>query len=97
MTQTTNQRNSQRTGILLWGIPLTFVAIFFFLPLGRILWTALQTALNRKTIAFSLSQITGPLWFTTWQAALSTILTLILGLPAAYLFARYQFRGKQLL
>ena len=37
------------------------------------------------------------LWFTVWQAAVSTGLTLLLALPAAYVFARYQFRGKNLL
>jgi len=37
------------------------------------------------------------LWFTLWQAALSTLLTLLAALPAAYVFARYQFRGKSLL
>jgi thiamine transport system permease protein len=35
--------------------------------------------------------------FTVFQAGLSTILTLILGLPGAYLLARYSFRGKSLL
>lgn len=35
--------------------------------------------------------------FTFYQAALSTALTLLVGLPAAYLFARYQFWGKSLL
>ena len=28
-------------------------------------------------------------WFTLWQAVLSTILTLVAGLPAAYVVARY--------
>jgi thiamine transport system permease protein len=37
------------------------------------------------------------LWFTIWQAGVSTVLTLVLGLPAAYVFARYQFPGKSLL
>jgi thiamine transport system permease protein len=37
------------------------------------------------------------LWFTLWQAALSTLLTLLAALPAAYVFARYQFPGKSLL
>ena len=31
------------------------------------------------------------LWFTLWQAAVSTGLTLLLGLPAAYIYARYDF------
>jgi len=37
------------------------------------------------------------LWFTTWQAALSTLLTVLVGLPGAYVFARYVFPGKPLL
>ena len=90
------KRLKNRSGILLWGIPLTFLAVFFFLPLERILWTALQTAMSGKVGFITLAQVTGPLWFTTWQATLSTLLTMILGLPAAYLFARYSFKGKRL-
>ena len=82
---------------LLWGIPLAFVGIFFFLPLGKILGTAFESAFANPTSSFSLAQLTGPLWFTAWQAVLSTLLTLLLGLPAAYLFARYTFKGKNLL
>lgn len=37
------------------------------------------------------------LWFTTWQALASTTLTLLIGLPLAAVFARYQFPGKSLL
>jgi len=37
------------------------------------------------------------LWFTTWQAAVSTLLTLALALPGAFVFARYRFPGKKLL
>jgi thiamine transport system permease protein len=36
------------------------------------------------------------IWFTFWQAALSTLLTLALGLPGAYLLGRFDFRGKSL-
>jgi thiamine transport system permease protein len=39
----------------------------------------------------------GVLWFTTWQAALSTLLTVIVALPSAYIFARYDFKGKTLI
>ncbi|MCB0069238.1 MAG: iron ABC transporter permease, partial [Caldilineaceae bacterium] len=35
-------------------------------------------------------------WFTTWQALVSTLLTIAAGLPLAYIFARYDFRGKSL-
>ena len=33
-------------------------------------------------------------WFTLWQAAASTALTLVLGLPPAYVLSRYRFRGR---
>jgi len=80
--------------ILLWLLPLTFLAIFFFLPLSRVFALTLNasafTAENFK-IAYS------ALRFTFYQAALSTFLTLLLGLPSAYLFARYDFGGRSIL
>ncbi len=36
-------------------------------------------------------------WFTFWQAGLSTLLTVVLALPGAYLFARFRFPGKRLI
>lgn len=82
---------------LLWGIPLVFLSVFFFLPLGKIFWLALRDALVGGFSLASVKQITGPLWFTTWQAVLSTLLTLVLGVPAAYVFSHYTFPGKRLL
>jgi thiamine transport system permease protein len=35
--------------------------------------------------------------FTVWQAAVSTLATLLAGLPGAYLVGRYHFRGQSLL
>jgi len=35
-------------------------------------------------------------WFTLWQAAASTALTLVLALPAAQVLARVEFRGRRL-
>ena len=37
------------------------------------------------------------LWFTLWQATLSTAITLVVGLPAAYCFARLRFVGKRVI
>ena len=34
-------------------------------------------------------------WFTLWQAAASTALTLAVALPAAHVLARYEFRGRR--
>jgi thiamine transport system permease protein len=82
---------------LLWLLPLAFLGVFFFLPLGKILLAAMQAALDKGFSLSALSQLTRPLWFTTWQAALSTLLTLLIGLPAAYVFSHYSFAGKRLL
>jgi thiamine transport system permease protein len=46
---------------------------------------------------FSLSPgLQGVFWFTLGQALLSTVLTLVLGLPGAYILANHTFRGKSL-
>jgi len=85
---------SGRRHIILWVLPLSFLLIFFFYPLFRIL--ALTFSPDTFTTE-NLLQAGQVLLFTVYQAALSTLLTLLLGLPAAYLFARYDFRGKSLL
>jgi thiamine transport system permease protein len=85
---------SMPSRLLLWLLPLSFLIVAFFYPLSRIL--ALTFDANALTTANLLlaSQV---LLFTFYQATLSTLLTLLLGLPAAYLFARYDFRGKSIL
>jgi thiamine transport system permease protein len=80
--------------ILLWFLPLLFLSIAFFYPLSRIL--ALTFDLHTFTSS-NLLLAARVLLFTLYQAILSTLLTLLLGLPAAYLFARYDFRGESLL
>jgi thiamine transport system permease protein len=85
----------------LWLLPLVFLAIFYFFPLSSILQMSFARGEGGFTSPFvdvikseSIGKI---LWFTIWQAAFSTILTLAIGLPGAYLLARYDFRGKTLL
>ena len=78
----------------LWFSPLLFLAIFFFFPLSKIL--ALTFDLEALT-AENLRITFHVLGFTLYQASLSTFLTLLLGLPSVYLFARFNFRGKVLL
>ena len=36
-------------------------------------------------------------WFTLWQAVISTVLTVAVALPGAYVFARYEFAGRRLI
>ncbi len=78
----------------LWLPPLAFLGVFFFYPLARILVLSLDlAALNRSSLRLAADA----LGFTLYQAALSTALTFLIGLPAAYLFARFDFPGKTLL
>jgi thiamine transport system permease protein len=85
----------------LWALPLLFLGVFFFYPLAVILAYSLgraPLAASAQTGGFlSVQETLRILAFTLWQALLSTALTLLVGLPGAYLLARYQFRGKSFL
>ena len=72
-----------------------FLLLFFFYPLSRILSLSLKPSIFLE--AGSLRIAYDAVRFTFYQAALSTILTFILGLPSAVLFARFDFRGKSFL
>ena len=80
--------------IFLWLLPLSFLAVLFFIPLSKIF--ALTFSLEALTPE-NLRITQQALRFTFYQATLSTLLTLLLGLPSACLFARFDFRGKSLL
>ena len=87
--------------VSLYLIPLAFLGLFYFYPLFSIFRLSLapdgRPALTALRGLVSTPYYVRTLWFTTWQAAVSTLLTLLAALPAAYVFARYQFRGKSLL
>ena len=87
--------------LLLALLPLAFLLLFYFYPVVSILATSLapqgQFDLAPFSRLFSGTQYLEILWFTLWQAALSTLLTVLLGLPGAYVFARYTFPGKSIL
>ena len=77
------------------SLPLVFLLLFFLYPLLAIMVRSIQ--LTGLPAWPSLNYITRLLWFTFWQAGISTLLTLALGLPGAHVFARYRFPGKSLL
>lgn len=80
---------------LLWLIPLVFLLYFFYQPLLAIFRQVFSERFNQGWQFFSWDQVSQPLVFTLWQALLSTLLTLLVGLPAAYLFARFDFAGRK--
>ncbi len=94
----TSKLRSRVPGLLLAALPTVFLAYFFVYPLVRILWRGLGgDDLSGFRRVLGDADFLGVAWFTFWQAALSTILTLLVALPGAYVFARYSFRGKSLL
>jgi thiamine transport system permease protein len=82
-------------------LPMIFLALFYFYPLGKILSVSFFAEgifqLEAIQDLFTKKYYLKTLWFTFWQASLSTILTLVLALPGAAVFARYQFAGKEFL
>jgi thiamine transport system permease protein len=83
--------------ILLWIVPLAFLAAFYLFPLGTIFRLGVEGALAKGLGSFTLVEALRVLGFTLWQALLSMLLTLALGLPGAWLFARCQFPGRRAL
>ena len=82
----------------MWLGPLAFLAVFFFYPLGRILVASFSRS-PEGVLATWVDVLSRPsfariLTFTFAQAAASTVLTLLIGLPAAYLVGRFTFRGR---
>ncbi len=82
------------------AIPILFFSVFFFYPIlsllrfgiydsgftGRYLSEVLSNAIYLKIILF-----------TIYQAFLSAVFTLLIGLPGAYIMGNYDFRGKSLI
>lgn len=97
-------RNRTSLSQFLWrGLllaPLLFLAIFFIYPLLNILGVSLapqgQFDLSGFTRLITTNYYLNTLAFTLVQAVLSTLLTLALALPSAYVFTRYAFPGKSL-
>ncbi|HPR34963.1 MAG TPA: iron ABC transporter permease [Anaerolineaceae bacterium] len=83
--------------LALWLIPLAFLAYFFYQPLVAIFRLVFSERFSQGWQLFEWSQVSKPLNFTFLQAFLSTILTLVVGLPAAWLFAKFDFPGRKAL
>lgn len=91
------QQKKQAGRILLWVFPLVFLLAFYFFPLGKIASLSLSEWIQEGLSGWNWPIILNAIGFTFYQAVLSTLLTIILGLPAAYLFSRFRFRGKEFL
>lgn len=75
--------------------PALGLIVFYLWPLT----TLVGEAVTARTVSdtFGRSSTWRVLWFTTWQALISTAATIAIGLAPAYVVARYRFRGRTLL
>ncbi|MFE1241725.1 ABC transporter permease [Streptomyces tendae] len=91
--------SAARLGLM--AVPVAFFAVFFAYPVAAIVARGLEVdgvwRLGRIGDVLAQSDVRHVLWFTTWQALASTALTLLVALPGAYVFARFDFPGKQVL
>lgn len=88
----------------LWAvvsIPVVFLGYFFIYPVISITIRGLTVDGSFTLASFSAvlndGTLRGVATFTFFQAVLSTVLTVLLGLPAAWVFARFSFKGKRAL
>ena len=87
-------------------VPAVFFLIFYFYPLAGIFLKSFCkigptgfefvdfSFLNK---VFSSTRLLKVIWFTFWQAGVSTLLTLICALPCAFVLSHYAFKGKKLI
>ncbi|MEU6180725.1 ABC transporter permease [Streptomyces coeruleorubidus] len=91
--------SAARLGLI--AVPVAFFAVFFAYPVAAIVARGLKVdgvwRFGRIGEVLAQSDVRHVLWFTTWQAIVSTALTLLIALPGAYVFARFDFPGKQVL
>ena len=71
------------------------MVVLFYWPLLNVFFLALGPeiagAVNNEASVWPV------LWFTVWQAFVSTAICLVIGIPGAYVLYRKSFRGAQLL
>ncbi|NMO32616.1 iron ABC transporter permease [Streptomyces sp. GMY01] len=91
--------NAARLGLM--ALPVAFFAVFFAYPVAAIVRRGLRVdgawQFGRFADVLGDQGIRHVLWFTTWQALASTALTLLVALPGAYVLARFDFPGRQVL
>ncbi|MFB6179137.1 MAG: ABC transporter permease [Halorientalis sp.] len=96
------QRWVERLAIPLgFALTVAVLAVVFFYPVGSVFVEAIWRT-GAPTLGPIVGVLTDPFYidlfrFTAYQALLSTVASVLLGLPGAYLLARYEFPGRQTL
>ena len=91
---------SRRTTVAVLALPALFLAVFFALPAFTIIDLGLRgdggIDLGQLREVLGSETTRRVAWFTLWQATLSTVLTVIAALPAAWVIGRIRVPGRSL-
>lgn len=80
---------------LIFLIPVLFLGVLVAWPLIVVVHRSLAGVdFDRVIEVLTRASTRRILWFTLWQALVSTALTLLVGLPIAHMLARYRFAGR---
>lgn len=86
-------RSSQRLAAI---VPVAFLAVMVAWPLGAVLVRSFAgVPISDVVDVLSSRSFRSVLWFSTWQATASTLLTLMVGLPIAHVLARFDVPGRR--
>ena len=75
------------------AIPVAFLGYFFVYPVASIL---VEAATGEGGLTFLLRPASAAtMWFTIWQATVSTLLTLVAALPLTWVVSNFDFPGRR--
>ncbi|MFM5903742.1 MAG: ABC transporter permease [Microbacteriaceae bacterium] len=80
--------------LLLWTVPIFIIGVLFYWPMARVLGEGL---VGDWAATLTQPRILGIIWLTIWQAAVSTLVCLIMAIPAAYVLYRKRTPGARIL
>ena len=86
---------SNRANVIALLLVLAFYLIFFFYPIGKIL--SIGFSFSSIEQAFTSVSVRKALWFTIWQATVSSALSVAIGLCISSVFVKSEFRFKKFL
>lgn len=90
-------KNPTWRAITFWILPAIFLGFFFYQPLLALFNLLISPEWGFDLSELNLNKVWEPLRFTTFQAVISTLLTLLIGLPGAWMFTHFNFPGKKAL
>ena len=74
--------------------PMVFLCVFFVIPVANSFLRYFR--FSEFSNVLGNQSLRGVAWFSLWQAVISTLLTLVIALPATWALSRYTFRGARL-